>query len=70
MQITNKPSLFAPVTIILETQEEVNRLTDILYNIDISNHMENNQPEQADMIRDIRVYLFDYTCADYKNGKC
>ena len=70
MQVTNKPSLFAPVSIILETQEEVNRLTDILYNIDISNHMEDNHPDQADMIRDIRVYLFDYTCANYKNGKC
>jgi hypothetical protein len=68
MQVTNKPSLFAPVSIILETQDEVNRLTDILYAIDITNDMEDYKPDQADMLRDIRVCLFDYTNADYKNG--
>ena len=70
MQVTNRPSLFAPVSIILETQDEVNRLTDILYGIDIDKDMEECKPEQANMIRDIRVYLFDYTNADYKNGNC
>jgi hypothetical protein len=53
MQITTAPS-FNPVSIILETQEEVDMLTDMLYNLnDYSSDI------KMDFLRTLRIDLYE-----------
>jgi hypothetical protein len=57
MKITKELPLFTPITITLETQEEVNMLGDTLYEIDLT---EFNELKRQHFIRDLRVDLYEF----------
>lgn len=61
MHITTKPPLFNPVTITLETQMEVDFLSDALYDISIDHFLHDKQ----DFLRNLRIDLYEHN-TDYK----
>jgi len=59
MNITTKPA-FNPIVITLENENELNWLSDCLYEIDLERLEEHYQPCVVNFIRDLRIDLYDY----------
>ena len=58
MKVSTIPS-FVPISITIETQDELNILADALYELDLDDEDKFSE-EAINVLRDLRVELYDY----------